>query len=132
MGPSGTVYATDVDADLNAYVAERAKEEGLANVEVVLAEYADPKLPLAGIDLLFTCNTYHHIEDRARYFANAKKYLRPHGRVAIVEYKEGGWFLASHATPGESIRSEMETAGYRLAQDFDFLPRQHFLVFSVD
>lgn len=132
VGPSGRVYAVDVDADLNAYVAERAKQEGLANVEVVLAEYADPKLPDASVDLLFTCNTYHHIEERTRYFANARRVLRPQGRVAIVEYKNEGWFQKRHSTPSESIRSEMEAAGYHLVQEHDFLSRQHFLVFTVD
>ena len=130
--PAGRVYAVDVDADLNEYVVERAREEGLGNVQVVLAEYADPKLP-EPVDLVFTSNTYHHLEDRTRYFANAKRYLRPHGRVAIVELSEApSWFLPSHTTSAETIRSEMEAAGYRFVEAHDFLERQHFLVFAVD
>jgi predicted methyltransferase len=132
VGPTGRVYAVDVDADLNAYVAERARQEGLAHVEVVLAEYADPRLP-EPVDLVFTSNTYHHLEDRTRYFANAKKYLRPHGRVAVIELSEApSWFLPSHTTSAETIRSELEAAGYRLVEAHDFLERQHFLVFAVD
>ncbi len=132
VGPAGKVYAVDVDADLNAYVAERAQEEGLANIQVVLAEYADPKLP-EPVDLLFTSNTYHHLEDRARYFANAKQYLRPHGRIAILELSEApSWFLPSHTTSAETIRSEMQAAGYHVVEAHDFLSRQHFLVFAPD
>jgi predicted methyltransferase len=132
VGPAGKVYAVDVDEGLNAYVAGRAKEEGLANVEVILAEYADPKLPEA-VDLVFTSNTYHHIEDRPRYFAHARKYLRPGGRVAILEYsKAPSWFLPSHTTSAEAIRAEMEAAGYRLLQTHDFPSRQHFLVFGLE
>jgi cyclopropane fatty-acyl-phospholipid synthase-like methyltransferase len=130
--PAGRVYAVDVDAGLNAYVAERAREEGLGNVQVVLAEYADPKLP-EPVDLVFTSNTYHHLEDRTRYFANAKQYLRPQGRVAILELSEApSWFLPSHTTSAGTIRSEMEAAGYRFVEAHDFLERQHFLVFAVD
>jgi cyclopropane fatty-acyl-phospholipid synthase-like methyltransferase len=130
--PAGRVYAVDVDADLNAYVAERAREEGLENVQVVLAEYADPKLP-EPVDLVFTSNTYHHLEDRTRYFENAKQYLRPQGRVAILELSEApSWFLPSHTTSAETIRSEMEAAGYRFVEAHDFLERQHFLVFARD
>jgi len=132
VGPTGRVYAADVDEDLNAYVRERAEEEGLTNVETVLAEYADPKLPEA-VDLVFTCDTYHHLEDRTPYFAGLKRYLRPKGRVAIIEFAEApSWYLPDHATSGETIRSEMEAAGYRLVQAHDFLARQHFLVFAVD
>jgi cyclopropane fatty-acyl-phospholipid synthase-like methyltransferase len=132
VGPAGRVYAVDVDEGLNAYVAGRAREEGLANVEVILAEYADPKLP-EPVDLVFTSNTYHHIEDRPRYFENAKKYLRPNGRVAILEYSEApSWFLPSHTTSAEAIRSEMEAAGYRLLRKHDFPSKQHFLVFGME
>jgi predicted methyltransferase len=130
--PAGRVYAVDVDADLNSYVAGRAREEGLANVQAVLAEYADPKLPEA-VDLVFTSNTYHHLQDRTRYFADAKRYLRPGGRVAILELsKAPSWFLPSHTTAAATIRSEMEAAGYRLVEAHDFLERQHFLVFAAE
>ncbi len=133
IGPSGRVYAIDVDAGLNDYVAARAREDGLDNVAVILAKYDDPLLPEGGVDLLFTSNTYHHIEHRAAYFSNARKYLRPGGRVAIVEYAGKGWFDSwfGHYTSSETIRGEMEAAGYRLQQEFDFLPRQHFLVFAA-
>lgn len=133
VGPTGRVYAVDVDADMNEYVAGRAKAEGLANVEVILAEPADPKLPEEGVDLLFTCNTYHHLEHRARYFEAVRERLRPHGRVAILEYADSpSWFLPSHTTSAETIRSEMEAAGFRVEENHEFLlPRQHFLVFTV-
>jgi SAM-dependent methyltransferase len=125
------VYATDVDAGLNAYLEERAQEEGRENIEVVLAGYDDPRLPPASIDLLFTCNTYHHLENRSDYFSRARQYLRPGGRVAIIDYNGEGWFpLARHATPREEVVSEMEEAGYRLEEEFDFLPKQNFLVFA--
>lgn len=132
VGATGKVYAVDVDRGLNDYVAQRAREEGLINIETVQAEYADPRIP-EPVDLIFTSNTYHHIQNRAAYFANARRYLRPQGRVAIVELKGTGWFERwfGHSTTSDVIRSEMESAGYRLDRELTFLPRQHFLIFSV-
>lgn len=131
-GPSGKVYAVDVDKGLNDAIEKRAKQEGFANVEVILAKTDDPLLPQSGIDLIFTSNTYHHLQERSRYFSNAKKYLRPNGRVAIVEFNGKGWIegMPGHHTAKEMILSEMKAAGYTLQKDFDFLPRQHFLIFS--
>ena len=53
--------------------------------------------------------------------------------MAIIELAGKGWFdrWFGHFTPSEAIRSEMEAAGYRLEHNFDFLPRQHFLVFAA-
>jgi ubiquinone/menaquinone biosynthesis C-methylase UbiE len=131
-GPSGKVYAVDVDKGLNDALAKRAKQEGVANVEVILANVDDPLLPKSGVDLIFTSNTYHHLQERARYFASAKKYLHPNGRVSIIEFNGKGWIegMPGHHTAKEMILSEMKAAGYTLQQDFDFLPRQHFLIFS--
>ena len=131
VGPSGKVYAVDIDRDMVDLIAERATKEERSNVEVILARPEDPSLPKAGVDLIFTSNTYHHIEDRVAYFANLRKYLRRNGRVAIIEFDRRGWLegLLRHYTPSEFIKREMEQAGYTLQQEFDFLNRQSFLIF---
>ena len=132
VGPAGKVYAVDVDKGSLDYIARRAKEQGYTNVEVILAKYDDPLLPEGGVDLIFTCNTYHHLKNRADYFKSAAQYLRPGGRVAVIDYAGKGWFsrLFGHWTPKETSRSEMEAAGYRLVNDFAFLSRQNFQVFT--
>jgi len=127
VGPEGGVYAVDIDKDRNEHVAKQAREEGLKNIEVILAEKNDPLLPATGVDLIFASNSYHHLEDRTKYFAAVKKYLRPNGRVAIIDFRKGAF---RHFTESSVIRNEMQAAGYRLQKEYDFLPRQHFLIFS--
>ena len=131
-GPTGVVYAVDVDPDMIDYLEKRAAEDKAENVKVILGAYDDPRLPEDSVDLLFTSNTYHHIEDRTAYFAKVRKYLRPSGQVAIIDYERRGFFhrILGHATSGEVVRKEMEAAGYRLESEPDFLQRQSFLVFS--
>ncbi len=133
VGPTGKVYAVDIDQEMNAYVTERAREEGHANVEVILAEPDDPLLPETGVDLIFTCNTYHHMESRASYFANAGKYLRPNARIAILDFNGEGWFqkLLGHWTASEVVQRELKEAGYSLESELHFLPKQVFLIFST-
>jgi arsenite methyltransferase len=132
VGPEGKVYAVDVDAAMNDRVAERAKKERTVNVEVILAKPDDPRLPSAGVDLIFSSNTYHHIDNRIGYLTNLRKYLRPNGRIAIVEFDRRGWFegMWQHYTPSEFIKKEMEQAGYSLQHEFNFLDRQSFLIFA--
>jgi ubiquinone/menaquinone biosynthesis C-methylase UbiE len=131
-GSAGKVYAVDIDKDMTRLLANKAKDQGTQNVEVILAKPDDSLLPDGSIDLIFTSNVYHHIENRVRYFAALRKSLRPGGRVAIIEYDRRSWFggLLRHYTPSEFIRREMEQAGYRLAREFDFLDRQSFLLFE--
>jgi ubiquinone/menaquinone biosynthesis C-methylase UbiE len=132
VGPEGKVYAIDIDPDMTGYITNAAQQRGYRNVEAILAEPDDPKLAPESVDLIFTVNTYHHITDRAAYFARAKRYLRPGGRVAIIDYRPEGFFqrLFPHSTEGEEIKREMSEAGYRLAGEYDFLTEQNFLVFA--
>ncbi len=133
VGSEGRVWAVDVDEALNRDLEARARREGYANVEVVLAEPDDPGLSDGALDLIFVSNTYHHLPDRPVYFARARRALAPGGRVAVVEYRRHGLFqrLFGHYTTRDEIVSELEQAGYRLSQEHDFLPRQSFLVFET-
>jgi len=128
----GKVYAVDVDRDMLALVAERAKKEAPSIVETVVAKPNDPVLP-GTVDLVFTSNTYHHLDNRVAYFTNLRKYLHPGGRVAIIDFDRRAWIegLLRHYTPSEFIQREMEQAGYVLQKNNDFLDRQSFLIFAV-
>ena len=133
VAPTGKVYAVDTDQDMVALVAERAKKEAPSLIEPILAKPDDPVLPATGVDLVFTSNTYHHINNHLTYFSNLRKYLRPGGKVVIIELDGRAWpeGLLGHNTPRESIKREMDQAGYLLDQDLDFLDRQSFLIFTV-
>jgi predicted methyltransferase len=135
VGESGRVYAVDVDDDMVAYLADQARERGAANVTIVRGEFADPQLPDGSIDLLFTCNTYHHIADRVDYFRRVLVDLAPNGRVAVVELDgRGGWFARTfgHFTDADEIAREMQEAGYERVAKHDLLSRQSFQIFRPD
>ena len=132
VGPQGKVYAVDVDQGNLAYIADQATKRGYRNVETILAKPEDPLLPPAGIDLIFTCNTYHHLTERTAYFHAVSRYLKPEGRVVVIDLAGKSWLfrVLGHWTPKETSRREMEAAGYTLTNDFDFLNRQTFQVFQ--
>jgi len=132
VGPTGKVYAVDIDKDMNADLAQRAQDKGYQNVEVVLAQPTDPGLQENKVNLIFSTNTYHHLKDRTTYFANIRKYLHPQGRIAIIDFNGESWFVSfiGHYTPSEVIQKEFQEAGYTLEKELDFLPDQVFLIFS--
>lgn len=132
VGPTGKVYAVDIDKEMNDDLAERVKDKGYQNIEVVLAQPENPGLRDKRVNLIFTSNTYHHLKDRTAYFSNLRKYLHPQGRIAIIDFNGDSWFVSfiGHYTPSEVIKKELQEAGYTLEQEFDFLPDQVFLIFS--
>lgn len=128
--PRGRVLAVDIEADMVRYLAERAKREGLHNLVAVQGAPDDARLP-GKVDLVLLVDTYHHIEAREGYFRRLRGSLAPGGRVAIIDFR-----LDSPIGPPRAVRieakqvvRELETAGYVLAEEHDFLPNQYFLVF---
>jgi ubiquinone/menaquinone biosynthesis C-methylase UbiE len=105
--PGGKVYAVDVDEALLAHISETATEQGIVNIETVYGEYDDPVLP-ASVDLAFINDVLHHIEHRDVYLKNLAKYLKPGGRVAIIDFKPG---QGGHANdPSLQVSQEQATA----------------------
>jgi SAM-dependent methyltransferase len=128
--PRGRVIGADIEKEMVWYLNDRARREGLSNLVSILAAPDDPHLPFE-VDLVFLCNTYHHINDRIDYFTRVKDQLRPGGRVAVVDFRPSSPKGPPHKLAPEAVESELEAAGYTLAGNYDFLPDQYFLVFEM-
>ncbi|MCZ6750647.1 MAG: methyltransferase domain-containing protein, partial [Acidobacteria bacterium] len=53
VAPTGKLLAVEIDQELLDYIEERAKEEKIDNIQAVLGEFDDPKLPTRQVDLAF-------------------------------------------------------------------------------
>jgi ubiquinone/menaquinone biosynthesis C-methylase UbiE len=133
VGPTGVVYAVDIEPDMLQYIQKRAKEDGQSNIVTVLAAADNPMLPPNSTDLILIVDTIHHIEDRVGYFKILAEDLREGGQVAIVDFYKDKDIPVG---PGKGMRlaksqliAEAEAGGFVVAQDFDFLPYQYFVVF---
>lgn len=84
--PQGRVYAVDIDQGLVDHIARKAEEARAANVRPVLGQFTDPRLPAKDVDVAFIFDVLHHIEDRATYLRSLAGYLRPGGRIAVIDF----------------------------------------------
>ena len=126
------VYGADIEPGMVSYLRDRAIKDVLKNVIAVQASAASPNLPEPA-DVVLIVDTYHHIGDRVMYFRNLANSLKPGARVAIIDFMpdspEGP--PREFRFPPEKFKAEMGQAGYTLDQQYDFLPRQNFLVFKL-
>jgi predicted methyltransferase len=131
MVPAGKVYAVDVEPDMVRYLAERAKKEKRVNLVAVKGATGDPRLPEKA-DLVVLVDAYHHIGQRERYFRALAGSLKPGGRIAVIDFRmdsPSGPPKSARVAP-ERVKAELAAAGYALAEEHGFLPRQYFLVFT--
>ena len=133
VSPGGTVYAVDIDQGLVDHIMQRAKDLNVTNVRGVLGKFTDPTLPARNVDLAFINDVLHHIEDRATYLKSLAGYLKPSGRIAVIDfYPERG----SHRTQPElQVTKEqtaawMAAAGLKRSEEFELFPDKWFIVYS--
>lgn len=113
VGETGKVYAEDIDAAALRYLENRCKKWGLNNVETIVGDVVDPKLPEGGLDLIFVVSSYHHFADPVALLRNARSALKTDGKLAIVEWLPWSKKDREGTTP-EEMEAQMMDAGYKL------------------
>jgi SAM-dependent methyltransferase len=129
--PAGAVIGSDIEPTMVMYLNDRARKEKLTNLTSVLAAPDDPHLPQR-VDLVFICNTYHHINDRVGYLKGLQSQLREGARVAIVDFRLDSPRGPDHKLDPARVREEFAKAGYRSDVEHTFLPDQYFHVYKLE
>ena len=135
VGPEGKVYAVDIAKNFLQHIEKTTKENGIENVETVLATADSSNLRPDSVDLVFISDTYHHFEFPQKTMASVHRALRPGGRVGVVDFHriEGvssEWVLGHVRAGQEVFRGEIESAGFRLAEEPKFLKENYYMVFE--
>jgi ubiquinone/menaquinone biosynthesis C-methylase UbiE len=133
VGAKGKVYAVDVSPEMILHINRRIRDLKTTNVITVLADPDDPLLPENSINRFFFSESWHHIENQSKYLALMKKLLKPGGEVVMIDFQKKELPIGppmQMKISREDLIKQMQTNGFRLTQEYTFLPYQYFLVFA--
>lgn len=131
--PKGKVFAVDIQPEMLARIARRKMLEKVVNVETVLGERDDPKLPKNQIDLAFIVDAYHEFSFPREMGERLKESLRPGGQLVLVEYRAEDPRVPIkrlHKMSEVQVKQEMAAIGLDWVRTDSYLPQQHVLVFQ--
>lgn len=134
IGPEGRVIGYDISPDMIDRLKKDAADRGLDNTQAVLIQEDNPGFPLATFDLVFMCNTYHHIENRIAYFKKLRQALKPGGRIILVEFRKEKMPVGpppEMKLKREQILEEMKQAGFVLHRESKELKYQYLFDFRT-
>ena len=121
VGPSGKVYATELDTDRLRDIGEAAKSAGLKNVSVIEAHATRTNLPDGCCDALVLRKVYHHIADPKLMNASLRQSLKPGGLLAVLDFVPDSAESADpadrdtgdqHGVTAVTVVRELEQAGF--------------------
>ena len=135
VGASGKVLAVDIQQPMLEMLEKRSDEAGLDNIELILGDVADPKIPDGSCDMILLVDVYHEFSDPETMLMKMRKALKPDGRIALVEFRSEDPEVPIkplHKMSKAQILKEFLPAGFQLVEQFDQLPWQHLMFFTRD
>jgi ubiquinone/menaquinone biosynthesis C-methylase UbiE len=133
VGPTGKVYANDIQPQMLQLLRERLAKEKIANVEPVLGAVDDPRLPANTLDLILMVDVYHEFQQPQAMLRKMREALKPGGRLVLLEYRKEDPSIPireDHKMSVATAKLEVEAEGFTLSTVDEVLPRQHILIFT--
>jgi predicted methyltransferase len=131
-GPTGKVYATELQPEMLRLLEQRIRRKRLANVETILSTETDPRLPASSIDLALLVDVYHEFAQPQAMLQGIRRALKPGGRLVLIEFRKEDPTVPireEHKMSVAEARREVEHEGFAFDRVLNDLPWQHILIF---
>ena len=115
VGPTGQVYATDIDSDRLDDMRRRIDRADVANVTPTLGTPTETGLPDDCCDAILIRAAYHEFTDPEPMLASLLRALRPGGTLAVIDFPGNG----SHEIESARVVEEFTAAGFDLLRNVD-------------
>lgn len=132
VGPTGVVFAEDINPEAVHAIEARATKEQLSNVRTILGTPDELKLADDSVDAALMLKVYHEIAHPVPVMKELRRALKPGGRVGIIDRNGNG---TDHGLDRAIIEREMHEAGFTLKDHYDFTKadgQDYFLIFVAE
>lgn len=129
VGPTGLIYANDIDEDALRGLEAGAKRRKIEHIVTVRGEVANPLFPPGVMDLVIMVYVFHDLAKPVELLQNLKPSLKPNARLVILERdpeKMPG--AKGHFYDKDKLLKLASEAGFELVRVETFLPRDNIYI----
>jgi ubiquinone/menaquinone biosynthesis C-methylase UbiE len=131
VGPTGHVYANDIDAEALRVLWNRAQREGVSQISIVKGRVADPLFPVRDLDMVILVVAFHDFEKPVEWLKNARKYMKQNAPMVIIDVDPDKWGRGHyHYWTSEKITDYLEAAGYEKIKILTHLARHNVYIYN--
>lgn len=130
VAPTGKAYAIDIDQKSLDKLRERAQKETITNVEIILSDPADPKLPPGALDAVLIRNAYHEMVAYREILKGVMNGLKHGGLLVVSEAisdslldKPREQQVKEHYIAPGVVEAELREAGFEIVDRDDAFTR---------
>lgn len=132
VGPTGRVYAVEIQPELIERLRADLACHGLTQVAPILGTEQNPRLPPESLDLVLMVDVYHELAWPHEVLAAVCRALKPGGRLAVVEYRAEDPSVPIkplHKMSAAQIRRELALHPLQWERTVSDLPWQHVVIY---
>jgi precorrin-6B methylase 2 len=135
VGPTGKVYAVDIQKEMLDRLAVKLNRLNIQHVELVLGKEQSPRLPPASLDLAIMVDVYHELEYPYEMLLELSRCMKPGGRIVLVEFRREDPQVPIklvHKMTEAQAKKELDQPefGLKWKETIGTLPWQHVIVFE--
>jgi ubiquinone/menaquinone biosynthesis C-methylase UbiE len=140
VGPSGRVYATEIDMEKLKNLRAEATKRKLENIIIVEGTADDTKLPSSCCDTIFLRHVYHHLTQPQEFDRNLVRSLKLGAYLAIIDFPPSPNLApvegvpknrGGHGIPEKVMVEELTTAGLQVEKVIDDWSAHDYCVIFV-
>lgn len=132
VGTNGVIYAVEIQQEMLDLLQEKAKAAGVTNIQSVLGDTKNPRLPAHTVDTMLMVDVYHEFDFPAEMMTAMVDSLKPGGRIVFVEYRAEDPDVPIkrvHKMAEAQVKKEAASFGLTWEKTLSDLPRQHMIFF---
>src|SRR5688572_29199417 len=130
VAPSGKAYAIDIVQKELDQLRERAQKDNVSNIEIILSEPADPKLPAGALDAVLIRNAYHEMVAYREILQGVMSGLKPGALLIVIEAMHDNLLdksreqqVKEHVIAPGIVEAELREAGFEIVDRDDAFTR---------
>ncbi len=140
VGPTGSVFATEISQEKLKALRAEVKRRNLQNVTVIESGEAATNLPVSCCDAIFLRRVYHHLTKPLEFDASILASLKPGGKLAIIDFPPHPEYGRVEGVPKDReghgiyqkiLIDELGKAGFRAEKIVDDWPANNYCVLFV-
>lgn len=129
VGPTGRVFATELDPKMVEHITAQARAENLSSVSAVLGQAASTGLAPASVDAVAIVDAFSFFDRPQEMLTSISATLKPRGLMVIVDFPREGQGASQTGIDAEDVVALATAAGFTRQDEISLVPGQYVLRF---